>query len=279
MSNELYYNDDREFLKLVSRRPDVDLTVAALELARDAYPEIEFRQTSEWIDARGGELSSAVARSRAEADALKELAACISESHGISGTKEAYDRADGSFLNRVIETKSGIPISLSLLYMAVAKRVGLDLEGVSAPMHFLTRYESVDGPLFIDAYSGGRILTHEECTEWLQGIASLDRKEAESALRPARPRLIVMRMLNNLKALYARNENWQAAWQVQHRLTALQPASYQERRDLALISLKANRPGTALDLLEASLAVCPEDERESLQSRLAEAKSQLSRWN
>ncbi len=279
MLNDPYYHDDQEFLKLVSRRPNVDLTLAAMELARDAYPDVDFQQTFDWIEARGSELSGVVARCRSESDALKELATCIAESHGISGAKEAYEQADGSFLNRVIETKRGIPISLSVLYMAVAKRVGLDLEGVSAPMHFLTRYESADGPLFVDAFSGGRILTHEECTVWVKEIASLNPKEAESVLRPVRPRAVVIRMLNNLKALYARSEDWGSAWQVQHRLTTLQPASYQERRDLALISLKANRPGSAVDLLEASLAVCPENERDSLQSRLVEARNQLARWN
>lgn len=279
MSVKPYYNDDREFLKLVSRRRDIDLTQAALEIARDAYPSLDFQQTFDWIEARGKELSGVVARCRNDQAALKELADCISQSHGIRGDKEAYEQADGSYLHRVIETKRGIPISLSVLYMAVAKCVGLELEGVSAPMHFLTRYESADGPLFLDAFSGGRILTHDESTQWVKEIASLSRKDAASALRPVRPRVVVIRMLNNLKALHARTEDWDAAWRVQHRLTTLQPASYQERRDLALISLKANRPGGAIDLLEASLAVCPDNEREQLQSRLVEAKNQLSRWN
>jgi regulator of sirC expression with transglutaminase-like and TPR domain len=279
MSREPRYTADAEFQKLIARSPDVDLTVAALEIARDAYPELDFEQTLDWIAARGRDLSGVVARAKTEMDALKSLAECIAEQHGIYGSKEAYSRADSSFLNWVIEHKRGIPISLSLLYMAVADRVGLELQGVAAPLHFLTRYESADGPLFIDAYARGRILKHDECANWIGEIAKLDRKEAGAALRPATPRTIVIRMLNNLKALYAQQEEWLPAWKVQHRLTALQPASYQERRDLALISLKANRPGPAVDLLEASLAVCPKEERDVLESQLTEAKNQLSRWN
>jgi regulator of sirC expression with transglutaminase-like and TPR domain len=86
-------------------------------------------------------------------------------------------------------------------------------------------------------------------------------------------------MLNNLKVLYARQSNWSAAWMVQHRLTALQPSSYCERRDLALISLHANRPGPALDLLRSCLRNCPEDEKPTLEHHLQEASSQICRWN
>jgi len=100
-----------------------------------------------------------------------------------------------------------------------------------------------------------------------------------SSLKPAGSRTIVIRMLNNLKALYVRQENWPAAWMVQHRLTALAPCSYQERRDLALISLRANRPGHAIDLLHSCLRTCPTDEKPALERHLQEASSQLCRWN
>jgi regulator of sirC expression with transglutaminase-like and TPR domain len=109
--------------------------------------------------------------------------------------------------------------------MAVAQRVGIDLRGVSAPKHFLTRYESVGGTWFVEAFSRGRVLSRNECSRWLSQSVGLKRSDMRVALGP---RAIVIRMLNNLKVLYARQSNWTAAWMVQHRLTALQPASYQD---------------------------------------------------
>lgn len=279
MASESDYTCDGEFLKLLTRRPDVDLTIAALELARDAYPGLDFRPTLAWIEARAEQLAGPVARARTELDALQEFGRVIAEEHGICGDRESYDRADSSYLNRVIETRRGIPITLSLLYMAVARRLGMDLKGVGAPMHFLTRYESVEGPLFIDAYAGGRILTPLQCKKWLHEISKLTGPALAAALKPAGPRAILLRMLNNLKALYLDQENWAAAWNVQHRLAVLAPASYKHRRDLALISLRANRPGHALDLLRSCLRTCPSDERELLQVHLHDASSQLSQWN
>ncbi|HEV8069296.1 MAG TPA: transglutaminase-like domain-containing protein [Planctomycetaceae bacterium] len=279
MTAEPAYACDSEFLKLLTRRRDVDLTVLALELARDAYPGLEFRPVLEWLDCCAGQISGAIVKARGESESLQLLAECLAERHGIYGNDECYERADSSYLHRVIETGRGLPITLSVLYMAVAERVGIDLRGVSAPKHFLTRCESVAGTLFVDAYSRGRVLSRNECSRWLSQSIGLKRSDLRVALKPVGPRAIVIRMLNNLKVLYARQSNWTAAWMVQHRLTALQPASYQERRDLALISLHANRPGHALDLLRSCLRNCPDDEKATLEHHLQEASSQICRWN
>jgi regulator of sirC expression with transglutaminase-like and TPR domain len=279
MSIQRDYGCDVEFLKLLTRRADIDLPVVALELARDAYPDLDFRETLAWLDERAGELSGCVARARAETDALRLLADCLAERHGIFGDQACFEQADSSFLHRVIETGRGLPITLSVLYMGVAQRLGLDLRGVSAPMHFLTRYESVDGTLFVDPFARGRILTQSVCMKWLSGISGLRKPQLRASLKPVGARTIVIRMLNNLKALHAQQENWPAAWIVQHRLTALQPCSYQERRDLALISIRANRPGHAIDLLRSCLRNCPSHEKDTLERHLEEANVQLCRWN
>lgn len=273
------FSGDVEFRKLLTRGTDVDLTTAALELARDAYPHIDFESVYRWVDARVSELSGPLALARNEEDAVRQLGLCIAGAHGIRGSRTSYESADGSFLNRVIELKMGIPISLSVLYMAVAKKAGLTLEGVSAPGHFLTRYETFDGPLFLDAFAGGTVQSLSECLDSIQTATNLERDAAMAALAPVGPRLIIIRMLNNLKALYARQSNWPAAFCVQRRLVALQPSSYGERRDWAIVSLKADQPGQAYNLLEDCLKTCPEDETEVLEQQLEEAKRQLAKWN
>jgi regulator of sirC expression with transglutaminase-like and TPR domain len=272
--------NDAEFTKLLGRRDDqVNLTALALELARDVYSNLDFQPVFDWIARRAAELQGPLARAASDEQILAELAACLAERQGVTGSTESYEQADGSFINKVIELKTGIPISLSVLYMAVAEAAGVALKGVGAPGHFLTRYDTLDAPLFVDAFAGGQVLTYDECVERFEANQEIDRDQIRRALEPVGPRLIVTRMLNNLKALYAKQDDWQHCWPVQHRLLALQPGAYGERRDWAVISLRAGRPKGALEMLEACLKTCPADEREFLERQLAGAHGKLAQWN
>lgn len=273
------FSQDSEFAKLLSRRRDVNLVVAALEIARDAQPQLDFSHTLEWIARRGEELRGPVAKARNERHALKELARCLSGMHGLHGDRNAFDEPASSYVNRVIETGVGIPISLSVVYMAVADAAGIELAGVATPMHFLTRFDSVDGPLFVDAFHAGQILKYHDCVTWLESISGLDDAQVLQSLEPATPREIILRMLNNLKALHLKHEDWQQVWRVQQRLTALMPGSYQHQRDLALVAIKSNRPGIAIDLLEDCLSVCDAEEKALLLTHLQAAERMLAGWN
>jgi regulator of sirC expression with transglutaminase-like and TPR domain len=152
MMIEADFSQDPEFSKLLSRRQDVDLTRAALELARDAQPKLDFEHTISWIGKRAEELHTHIIRVRSDREILRELVRCLAGTHGLHGDKQAFQRAECSYINRVIETGVGIPISLSVVYVAVAQAAGLELTGVAAPMHFLTRFDTVQGPLFVDAF-------------------------------------------------------------------------------------------------------------------------------
>lgn len=279
MLTDFDFARDAEFTKLMARRDDVQLTTVALELARDAYPQLDFAATEEWIAGRASEISSRILKAPNEEEALDLLAQCLAGKYGLKGTREAYQQADSSYLNRIIETRRGIPIGLSVLYMAVANQAGLPLHGVAAPGHFVTRYEAVDGPLFVDAFSAGEVLNLDQMLLRVTLSTGFSEERALCVLEPASPRTIIIRMLNNLKALYFEQEKWDAAWKVQHRLAALQPSSYEERRDLGLISVKANRPGPAVDILETCLKSASECEVTALESHIAEARRQLSQWN
>lgn len=279
MSWNSRFGCDGEFVKLLSRRSDIDLTVAALEIARDATPDLEFGPVLNWIDDRAAEIRREAAAASDEREMLQVLVRCVAVEYGITGDPAAWDQPESSYLPQVIETGCGLPITLSLLYSALAGRLGIELTGVAAPMHFLTRFESVEGPLFLDAWHDGRIQTQEQCEAWLSECSGQPVGLLRPHLQPAHPRCIIIRMLNNLKAVHVQREAWDAAWIVQHRLTALQPSSYAERRDLALISLRANRPGPAMDLLRDCLKTCSSAEKPVLEDHLADAARQVTRWN
>jgi regulator of sirC expression with transglutaminase-like and TPR domain len=274
------FSRDTEFTKLLGRRDDqVDLTIAALELARDAEPDLDFQPVVEWISQRAAELQGPLARASNDEQILHELAECLAERQGITGSSEIYESADGSFLNKVIELKAGIPISLSVLYMAVAEKAGISLKGVGAPGHFLARYDTLDKPLFVDAFAGGRVLTYDECSQWVMKTQHVERSLVRRTLEAVGPRAIISRMLNNLKALYARQEEWGACWHVQNRLLALRPADFGERRDWAVISIRAGRAVGAVDMLESCLKSCPSDERDFLNQQLTAAHGKIAQWN
>ena len=279
MNVDLEFLYDDEFQKLLARRTDVDLMQVALEVARDAQPELDFAHTWEWIDKRADEVRSHLTRAKDDRAMLKELSRCLSGTHGLHGDKSAFQHAESSYINRVIETGIGIPISLSVVYVAVAQRAGLELAGVAAPMHFLTRIETIEGPLFVDAYHDGQVLNFDDCRTWLESLSGLNAEEIEVALEPASPREIVVRLLNNLKAVHVQGDQWQHAWHVQRRLTALHPGDADHRRDLAIIALKSNRPGTAIDLLENCLKTCSNRDRAMLQSHLRVAERLLATLN
>lgn len=273
------FANDVEFRKLLSRRPDVNLTVAALEIARDANPRLDFGHTLEWIAKRSREFSGPMARASSDRMVLQELTRCLSGQHGLHGDRGAFDRAESSYLNRVIETGLGIPISLSLVYVAVAQATGLELVGVATPMHFLTRYDALEGPLFLDAFHQGQVIEYDECLSWCQSITGMSLDEVEPLLEPASPREIIIRMLNNLKAVNLRNEDWSNAWKAQRRLAALHPGAYDHQRDLAYLAMKSNHPGQAIDVLEGCLKDCPDQDRPLLIHQLRDAEHQIAEWN
>lgn len=280
MMLHLEFPEDVEFSRLLARRTDVDITMIALEIARDAYPKLDFSHTLQWIAKRGRELIGPATRCHSERELLQEMSRCLAGTHGLHGDREAFQRPESSYLHRVIETGVGIPISLSLVYTAVAQQAGIDLVGVAAPMHFLARYDGASGVFFLDAFHHGRIMTYDRCVAWLRQLTHLPADQIEPLLEPARPRDIITRLLNNLKALHVQNGAWEAAWLVQRRLVALQPTAFDQRRDLALIALKSNRPGMAFDLIELCLKDCAdEQDRTVLYQHLRAAEQLLSECN
>lgn len=270
---------DAEFRKLVARRPDADVIDAALELARDAQPGLDFHPTRQWISDRSDELRAGGGLGMSEADLLEQMSQLLAGRHRLGGDAVSYQSVESSYLNRVVATGRGIPISLSLLYAAVGERLGLHVYGVGTPTHFLLACETRHERLFVDPFSGGRVLDETQTLQWLVEITGLPPGRVRDSFRPATPREIVVRMLHNLKRLHVEQENWRGLFAVQRRLAALNPGSFGERRDLAAAAQRAGRYSQAMDLLAECLSVCPKDEKPSLQRMLQETRAQLAAWN
>src|SRR5262249_49513039 len=150
-----------------------------------------------------------------------------------------------SYLNEVIDRKKGIPISLSVLYISVAERLGLMLHGVNLPAHFMLRLDDSREPLFIDAFHSGEFLDRQGCERRLVEVTQHPLELSDEQIGPCSTRVVVARMLRNLKAIYLGAHDFLSALPVQRRLVAVARGDPVEQRDLGIICLQAERPGEA----------------------------------
>ena len=179
--------------------------------------------------------------------------------------KRYYDPAN-SFLNEVVRRRRGLPITLSVLGMEVGRRVGLRLEGVGMPGHFLLRH----GPdAYVDPFDGGRLLDRDGCVERFHAVNGAQAPFLSSYLDPVGPRAILARMLNNLKSVYAARGDIQAlSWVFELRM-ALPGASPLEGREWARVLGATGRFVEAATELEALAHLLPEQEEELLSEAFA----------
>ena len=199
---------------------------------------------------------------------------------GFRGNTRNYYDPRNSYLNQVLDRRLGIPITLSVLAMAVGTRAGLDVAGVGLPGYFIARAERGGEEQLFDPFHGGRPLTLEQCEPLVQqSLGQLVPITAEH-LRPVPPGLIVQRMLTNLKVTYLRSEDFPRAVRTIERLRQLAPGDAQQRRDLGAVLLRSEQPGQALNHLEAYLRASPQsaDAAEVRQMR-DQARSLLAQWN
>jgi regulator of sirC expression with transglutaminase-like and TPR domain len=261
------FSGDVQFLRLVRRETDVDLVTAALELAKDEQKDLQFEPVRETLQRAVSRLTHPVTQAGSDLEELKLLVRYMTEELGLHGDP-AYLKDPGShYLNYVLATGRGIPISLSLLYLHVANELGIPLQPISTPARFLTRLQTDSGNLYVDAFDRGRILNEVECIALIREITGATAAEIRRHLRPTDDRSI------------GSQEQWTAAWRVQCRLKMLIPGSWRERRDHAILTLRSGRYGEAIELLEQGLSVCPLVDRPFLENHLQQAKRLLPECN
>jgi regulator of sirC expression with transglutaminase-like and TPR domain len=274
------YDDSPEFRRLLARDEDADLTRVALELARDAYPALDPRVSVTRID----RLADRVRDRCPDGAGLKHLLGQINwvlfvEERFRGNTEEYYDPRN-SYLNDVLERRLGIPISLSVLYLAVAERIGLQMSGVNLPGHFVLRAGDGLQALFLDPFHGGAILDREGCAARVEQVTGQRVELSDEVMAPCRKAVIVRRMLHNLKAVYLKNVEYTLALPVMRRLVALTGGDPVERRDLGVVSVHADRPGEAIDHLQAYLEARPgADDSRQLEALLKSAKRDVALRN
>jgi regulator of sirC expression with transglutaminase-like and TPR domain len=266
-------------LAAATEEPGIGVAEAALVIARLEYPQLDPAPYLARLDQMGAAARDAIAR-RAETTAKGSTLAAIDAINnylfnelGFAGNHERYDDPRNSCLNQVIDRRIGIPITLSLVYMEVARRAGLSLDGVNFPGHFLVRCDDRShgrSGLIIDPYHGGALLSEQHCRGLLQRHVGEDVAFDRALLAPATRVQIVTRMLINLKRLYVQMRSFPQARDVTDLLVTVTPAPIGELRDRGLLAYHLNDVTGALRDLQtylklASMSELDDQEREERQ--------------
>ena len=269
-----------EFAKLVAGRREIDLVQFMLEIAADAYPDLDRIGSMMEIDRLGVACRERLDRSSPSVS--KQLAAIshqLYDIEGFHGNREAYYEPANSYLNEVLVRRTGIPISLGILYMAVAGRAGLAMFGVNTPGHFVVGCSSGHQPLFIDPFGCGEVLDLESCRRRIQDAVGEQCVVSPECFCRAAPSEIAARVLRNLKVAHAMEQDWPRVLSVQSRLAALLPNALCERRDLGLVYLRLGEPTKALHVLEPCLRECGGDDADLFEPPIRAARRMLAEAN
>lgn len=261
----------------------MNLAEAALLIAQDDYPGLDPDYYLAELDRLGSTLRARLPSDFSPVHRLLALNRFLFIELGFEANDENYYDPDNSMLHMVLERRRGIPITLSIVYLEIGKRIGLNLAGVSFPGHFLVKLPVSDGDLILDPYSQGKSLSEADLRLRLGELAQ-DIDPAQLPLRPflepASKREILARVLRNLKAIHLKNELFDKALSAMNRLVIVCPENAQELRDRGLLYERMECSRAALDDLVSYLKLEPAaKDAAEMRARVAELRQRASRLN
>ena len=272
---------ERMVQALAADPPRLDL--AALAIATIAHPDLDVGGCLDTLDALAAHVMVEVERHE-EGDCgplarLEALRHVLAEVEGFRGNEDDYNAPDNSFLDCVLQTKKGLPISLSVVYLEVARRAEVPLFGVPFPGHFLVACEARGRALVLDPFHGGQLLTEAGCAQLLERVAPQLQFERKM-LAPAPVELIAFRMLSNLRRTYLEREELEACLQVVDLLLLLAPDHPGELRTRAGLLARMGAFKAALADVERCLALGPQAaDRESLELTARQLRARAALLN
>ena len=246
----------RQLFAQEARQPerDLDLARAALLVAKEQYPGLAVGQYLARLDQLAEEVKDRLADETAPLVVLEELTRSLFERHGFRGNKEAYYDPRNSFLNDVLDRHLGIPLTLGIVMLEVGWRLGLPLQGVNFPHHFLVRFHGNAVDLLIDPFDGGRARFEDQAQELLDGVYGGKLRLKKSFLNVATKRDVLVRLLNNLKGVYLSAGEHGSALPVVERLLILCPDRAAENRARGVLLARVGRREDAIEHLRGWLA-------------------------
>jgi regulator of sirC expression with transglutaminase-like and TPR domain len=241
-------------------RPEQELNLAraALLVAREEYPQLSVELYLARLDQMAEEVQDRLADENAPLVVLGEMVDTLFQRRRLRGNRAAYYDPRNSFLNDVLDRGVGIPLTLGIVLLEVGWRLGLPLEGVNFPSHFLVRYQGDAMNLLLDPFDGGRVRFEDEAQELLDQVYGGMVRVQEQFMQRASRRDMLARLLTNLKGVYVNVGDHARALAAVERLLLIQPTARGENRDRGLLLARMGRRHEAAEQLEAYLELAPE---------------------
>lgn len=251
------------------RLAEVGLRIAAIH----AYPKLAVAKYLQRLDDSSAQIRQNLLESGRDTDIVMALNNYMFVQEGFSGSNDNYFDPKASFINDVLDSKHGIPISLSIIYMDVAGQLGLEVDGINFPGHFLTRMKLADEWLYIDPYHDGRQLDLPALNDLYrqQTGSTMSLDMASPLLHPASKRAIVVRMLRNLKRIYIENKEIEKSLMTIEMILSLLPDAADEIRDRGMIYHHIGYTPGAISDLRYFLQLVPDSEEHNVVKAVIES--------
>ena len=270
---------DEEFTRIAALPDDqIDLAHGAILIAQAAYPDIEVSLYLDRLDRLAARVKHDMAADMEAADIIAGINHVMYDEENFCANRENYYDPDNSYLNRVLDRKTGIPITLSLIYIEIARRLGLDVRGIGLPGHFIAALYHESGKIFIDPFNGGKICTMDDCLEIVRNYTGETEAPGLHWLESVNKNELLARILRNLKLIYARRENDIMLFKMIHWILTLQPDAPAELQARAMLYEAMGNPARAVEDWERFIASIGDHESvQKILARIDNLKKQRSR--
>ena len=203
---------------------DINLSTAALCIAQIEYPDLEIDRYLETLDLMGAEIANRLPEARYPLKVIQIINQYLYTELQFYGNERDYYNPCNSFLNDVIDRRTGIPITLAAIYLHIAKYIHFPMVGIGMPGHFIIRPDLEDAEIFVDVFNQGEILFVEDCRQKLMQIYQQEIPTLPpEILQPVTNRQFLLRMLNNLQSIYLNQPNFERALVIKQWMTSMNP--------------------------------------------------------
>ena len=265
---------------LTGRGEEPGLDRAALEIARIEYPDLEIDPFIAILDSYAVELSERLEDSPGGREYVEAANRYLFGELGFTGNAGNYYDPCNSCLNEVLTARTGIPITLAVVYMEIGRRLARPIYGIGLPGHFLVQYRDADFAAFIDVFHGGRLLTAAECFDLARQASGVPIEDDPRLLAPVTKRQIVTRMLHNLRTVYTNRRTYAKALEIVNLLVAADPQSPEEYKQRGALHLRMRKFAAARGDLENYLRLAPQaPDRAEIEKQLRSLRSYQAGMN
>lgn len=264
---------------LAGRNPAIHLDYAALLLSTIEYPDLRIDAWIHQLDEHAAEIGRRTASATGQ-EFVDQANRYLFEELEFHGNTDDYYNPGNSCLNRVLTARTGIPISLSVVYIELARRLNRPVLGIGLPGHFVVRYDDGEYITYIDSFHRGRLLGVIECIDLARAATKTELALDGSVLAPVGTRQIIARMINNLRGIYFSRRQHRKALQILDLLIAAAPGSSAEYKQRGLVQMQLGRMSAARDDFERYLDLDPEaSDRDEIRNQILSLRKWMAGLN